>query len=63
MSMASGSLVECELEGKEERGKPCPYESDDVSLLFMEVDSFVHPSFQSNRDFLHGVDHGGDLDV
>ena len=38
-------------------------ESDDVSLLFMEVDGFVHPSFQSSRHLLHGVDHGGDLDV
>ena len=37
--------------------------SDNASLLFMEINGFVHPSFQSSRDFLHGVDHGGNLDV
>ena len=29
----------------------------------MEVNGFVHPSFECVRDFFHGVDHGGDLDI
>ena len=37
--------------------------SDVVSLLLVEVDSFVHPTFKSVWDLLHRVDHGGDLDV
>ena len=38
-------------------------ESDDASLLSMEVNSFAHPGLKSVRDFLHRVDHGSDLDV
>ena len=38
-------------------------ESNDASLLFVKVDGFVHPSLKSVRDFLHGVDHGGNLNV
>ena len=38
-------------------------ESDDVSLLFVEVDGLFHPHFQSTGDLLHGVDHGGDLNI
>ena len=39
------------------------FESNDTSLLLVEVNGFVHPSFKDIKDFLHGVDHGGDLDV
>ena len=38
-------------------------ESDNVSFLPMEIDGFAHPGFKSVRDFFHGVDHGGNLDV
>ena len=38
-------------------------ESNDASLLFVEVDGFVHPTHKDFWDFFHGVDHGGDLDV
>ena len=62
--MASGSLVECELEEKDERGKPSPFlESNNTSLLLMEVNGCVHPGLKSVRDFLHGVDHGGNLNI
>ena len=35
----------------------------DMSLLSMKVDGFVHSTFENIRNFLHGVDHGGNLDV
>ena len=38
-------------------------ESDDASLLFVEVNGLFHPCFQSAGNLLHGVDHGGDLNV
>ena len=38
-------------------------ESNNASFLLMEVDGFAHPGFKSVRDFFHGVDHGGNLDV
>ena len=38
-------------------------ESDNMSLLFMEVNGFVHPFFWNIWDFLHGVDYGGNLNV
>ena len=38
-------------------------ESDDASFLSMEVDGFVHPGFKIVRDFFHGVDYGGNLDI
>ena len=34
-----------------------------MSFLLVEVDGFFHPSFESGGNFLHGVDHGSDLDV
>ena len=39
------------------------FESNNASLLFVEVKGLVHPFFKSIRDFFHEVDHGGDLDV
>ena len=38
-------------------------ESDDVGLLFVEVDGLVHPTLKGSRDFCHEVDYSGDLDV
>ena len=38
-------------------------EGKDVSLLLVEVDGFNHPCFKHIRDFLHQVDHGGELGV
>ena len=38
-------------------------ESNDVHFLFVEVNGFAHPSFESVWDLLHGIDHGGNLDV
>ena len=29
----------------------------------MEVNGFVHPSFEHVGDFFHGVDYGSDLDI
>ena len=40
-----------------------PFESKNTSLLLMEVNGLVHPSFKDVRDLLHGVDHSGDLNV
>ena len=34
-----------------------------MSLLLVEVDGFFHPSLEGGGNFLHGVDHGSDLDV
>ena len=39
------------------------FEGYDMSLLFVEVNSFVHPGLESGGDFLHKVDHGGYLDI
>ena len=39
------------------------FNSNDASLLLVEVDGFVHPSLESIGDFLYSVDHGGNLDV
>ena len=38
-------------------------ESNDVSLLLVEVDGLAHPGLESVRDLLHRVDYGCDLDV
>ena len=38
-------------------------ESDNASLLFVEIDGLFHPCFQYTGDLLHGVDQGGDLNV
>ena len=29
----------------------------------MEINSFLHPSFEGGGNFLHGVDHDGDLGI
>ena len=38
-------------------------ESNNVGFLLVEVNGLVDLPFKGTRDLLHGVDHGGDLDV
>ena len=39
------------------------FEGEDASFLSMEVDGFAHPGFERVWNFLHGVNHGGELGV
>ena len=38
-------------------------EGYNASFLLVEVDGLFHPSLESGGNFLHGVDHGSDLDI
>ena len=38
-------------------------ESYDTSFLLVEVDGLFHPSLESGGNFLHGIDHGSELDI
>ena len=38
-------------------------ESYDISFLLVEVDGLFHPSLESGGNFLHGIDHGSELDI
>ena len=39
------------------------FKGDNVGFLSMKVDGLAHPGLEGVRDFLQGVDHGGNLDV
>ena len=38
-------------------------EGYDAGFLLVEINGLFHPSLKGGGDFLHGVDHGGELDV